>query len=691
MRPFRLTELLMLVCILLPSIAHSQVSFSGSPRDGDKSIFLIGIATHNTSVFLMPPGTPSCDSAHVSMATPLMLVTSPTVNAASITLTAPPAPASAPPFLLTLVQPLSSGTLICVEDSGTAAVPAAAFSSLMTVLPAIPTAPTFSGSPRDGDRSIFLNGVAGHNLAVFLMAPATPSCDSAHASTAAPLMIVTSPTTNAGSVTLTPPPAPASAPPFLLTLTKTLSAGALICAEDLGTPLAPAASFSPLMTVLGAPPQTTPLILDKLVAGATSLKVHGKNPDTVSIYQFDPGYNPGDSCPGDMSKATELMMVTTASGSAAQTSTSFSIPAPAAGGGGAPAATTTDIIIPLNQPLVVGTMICLSETATGNGPVWTTPTLVTDPNDLGRFRTYFTIGIQASNQLSTNSTSSTAGQYLEAGFINNFLQADGGKPGLSTNIDARLSPIPVAAPQTVVTTPATGTASTSVSPNVLSSQQALRLVTSVSLPWKTTSWNNKSDSFTFGPVMRGGFGTLLNPSTTGATAASNSSTASIVTSTSYSSAYYFWGIGTRMAWDRYVVGKNKTEEAPQTVTQFLVTFGEYSNLPSYVCAASSTPAPTTVITACNQGKYTPMAATATTPASYFNYARTLRPRLDIEGFAKIPGYPFILGIDANLQQYGLAGRNNLDFLNKPGNDIRIFVGVSINIATLFTKLGATGF
>jgi len=53
----------------------------------------------------------------------------------------------------------------------------------------------------------------------------------------------------------------------------------------------------------------------------------------------------------------------------------------------------------------------------------------------------------------------------------------------------------------------------------------------------------------------------------------------------------------------------------------------------------------------------------------------------------LPGYPFVLGIDANLQQYGLGGRSNLDYLNKPGNDIRIYVGLQISFSALIAKLG----
>ena len=52
----------------------------------------------------------------------------------------------------------------------------------------------------------------------------------------------------------------------------------------------------------------------------------------------------------------------------------------------------------------------------------------------------------------------------------------------------------------------------------------------------------------------------------------------------------------------------------------------------------------------------------------------------------LPGYPFVLGIDANLQQSFWGRRSNLDIANKPGNDIRIYIGIKIDLATLISKL-----
>jgi hypothetical protein len=195
----------------------------------------------------------------------------------------------------------------------------------------------------------------------------------------------------------------------------------------------------------------------------------------------------------------------------------------------------------------------------------------------------------------------------------------------------------------------------------------VRFVGSVYFPFKFewASWNNHTNYFTFAPIARAGLGTLINPSSTTSSTGSGGSTQ--VTTTQFASTFNFWGLGGRIAWDRYVPDSNK---APEPITQFAATLGDDSNLPSYVCRPG-TGSPLPAVTACTTGQY---------------LSRTLRPRINIEGFAKLPNYPFILGFDANLQQYSLWSKPNLDYLNKPGSDVRIYVGVTVNIATLVSKL-----
>jgi hypothetical protein len=604
-----------------------------------------------------------------------------------------------------------------------------------------PSAPTFPAPLTDQSKSLLINGTPGDSISLFAVTtPATPAestvCSSATATQAVSLLASATSTTAAAAVTLTTPQAPLSPSPFVLYLAQPLVAKTLLCAEDLGpaTPVAgattpPVGLWSVVQTVIKAPTTLKiPTIDTKLISNAASsntINVTGATGDSISVFQYDPGYSgPGvNNCANWDSKYRTVLPI----GSAASTSPIFQL------------TSNASTPITLATPLLPGYQLCVTEAATGFSPSSSDPATIADANSFGRFKTYFLLGLQASNQLSTSS-SSTVGEYLEAGFITNFVRAldrydsraridapakaffeacqklnpPNGKTctsytpsktnkfrlGLVTNNDVRLSPIPVAA--TTTTTPTSGTAPAMVTPSVLSSQQAVRFIGNIYAPIKTTSWNSHSDSITLAPLARGGFGTLINPSTAAVSSASSSAASgstSSVSATNYSSAYYFWGVGTRIAWDRYSA---LTDEAPQTITQFLVTFGEFSNLPSYVCkplpnSTTNPYATTNIITSCNQGQYayTSPNSTATPPTTVYSnlYAdsRTLIPRLNIEGLAKLPGYPFVIGVDANLQQYTVFHKGNLDILNKPGNDIRIFIGISLNPANFFSKIGAPSF
>ena len=526
---------------------------------------------------------------------------------------------------------------------------------------------------------------------------------------------------------------------------------------------APKAVFS--VTVVDAVATTTqpqPQLVSKLVAGSRSVtfipaSTDAAHTDNFSIYEFDPGVIlPAAKCaaPDVLSTSTLLSIVTSSS----STATSY---AP-------PPAPLPPYTFTMTQPLVAGSSLCISETtvapaaapAAGAAPaaaptqVWSVPLIVTDPNDYGRVRTYFLAGVQVSNQ-QTAAASSTAGQYIEAGFNLTWLRAKdssdssykyvprtldikrkyplcsetndksgtaaSGKNGtvttdqtastteltcphrramgISTNMDVRLSPIPVAAPATntttttTTTTPASGStpastmATISTTPNLLSSQQSARVVTSLYFPWKATHWNKRSDYFTIAPLFRGGFATLLNTSLTSpASTTTPSNTTTTTVTGQFNSAYSLFAYGARFGWDRYPVS---TDEAPQTMTQFLITMGYYSNLPSYVCR----PAPAGAMVTAN-----PNSACGATNTAFPGLkidpvmSRMVIPRLDIEGFAKLPNYPFVIGIDANLAQYTVyhdKKSHPVDNLNKAGNDIRIFIGFQIPLDSLISKLGVT--
>ena len=150
----------------------------------------------------------------------------------------------------------------------------------------------------------------------------------------------------------------------------------------------------------------------------------------------------------------------------------------------------------------------------------------------------------------------------------------------------------------------------------------------------------------------------------------------------------------RGAWDYY---PKSTDQAPHEFQWIMVALGNYSNLPSYLCTAMPGIAPAQGAkkfafssppnTACLE---VPVGATATTPPTSYNVyiSRTLVPRIDIAGEISIPSYPFVFGYDANLGQYSKwLSADNVDFLNKPGNNVRLYFGVTFDVPTALSKLG----
>lgn len=335
--------------------------------------------------------------------------------------------------------------------------------------------------------------------------------------------------------------------------------------------------------------------------------------------------------------------------------------------------------------------------------------------DYGRVQAIFTGGAMINNQQSS-ANSSTAGEFLDVEWDFSWIRAGSrpcpssctktvGKksvpintkghrlaPGFNTFFDGRLSPTPVAtttSTTTTTTTTASGSmpsTSTATNLNLLTSQQGLRVLIGSYIPFRFSSWNGRTQAFTVGPVAKASFDTILNPSvssgsTPTTTSSSGGTTTTMISQTAgnFSSVYSSWVVGGRIEWDQFPAS---SDEAPRTWMQLDVTMGKYSNLPSYECVATAkgTAPPAGAATACTAGSNFP------------NISRVLVPRLDIAGFAKFPNYPFVLGFDANLAQYGIpTGLPHIDYLNKPGNDIRLYFGLTLDLASAWSKLGLPSF
>jgi hypothetical protein len=416
--------------------------------------------------------------------------------------------------------------------------------------------------------------------------------------------------------------------------------------------------------------------------GASSINVIASANTTVALYQLLPSDFPASGAACDPSKGTLLQIAV--SGASPANSLSLSGAGP---------------IYPISlvQPLVPGTGLCIAKIS-GAALTGSDFKIIKDDNDFGRVRTYLTVGVQISNQQpsavsgsSQSSTGSTAGEYVEAGFISSVLTAQDHRwrPGLQTALDVRMSPIPVSAPSATsatsttsatassgtTTTTTTTTAPTISSLNLLTSQQSARVEGQIYFPIKLTGWQSRYNVFTIAPIAQAGFTTLLNPSATSTTAQGMTATAT------FSPTYSNFGYGGRLAWDQY---STVTDEAPKMVTQLDVMLSKYSSLPSYLCTSNASKTAVSSLSGLTPGTNTACGSGNT--ASPYNglvyISRTLAYRLDITGVAKLPNYPFLVGINANLAQYTIGHNADIDYLNKPGNDIRVFIGLTIPFSSL---------
>jgi hypothetical protein len=81
--------------------------------------------------------------------------------------------------------------------------------------------------------------------------------------------------------------------------------------------------------------------------------------------------------------------------------------------------------------------------------------------------------------------------------------------------------------------------------------------------------------------------------------------------------------------------------------------------------------------------------TSTTTPPYAVYAtRKLIPRIDASSELSLPTLPIVIGMDANLSQYWIDA-NHLDTQNRPGNDVRIYIGLRLDITKALSKLGVS--
>jgi len=433
------------------------------------------------------------------------------------------------------------------------------------------------------------------------------------------------------------------------------------------------------------------------VTGAKTLTVQSDSDGPARIYLFGAGFTGHLRQPvakgeadvqtmcDDVDRASGMQLTMVGTGQADATVSSVSLKA------------NTPLTVTLSDSMVAGTQLCVLQTVNGTdtGSFLKSVQYFAPGQDYGRFTINFTGGALISNE-QQSSNSSTASQYLDMGLAYTVARAGSANekvrwwvrkhgPGLETFMNVRFTSVPVSATTNSSTT-ASGTTTLSQSLNVLSSQQSAAILLGGYAPFRLTRWYRSSNWITVAPTVYGGFYTLLNPTTSTASVAA-SSTVSSTTTSSFSSVYSFRGAGARFGWKYY---PPSTDEAPHEFSWISLTLGNFSNLPSWLCTATSasnstgakyykvTSQPTT---AC----YAP--ADSMNSALYDLYAsRKLVPRLDIAGELSLPSYPVVFGYDANVGQYSWRG-NKIDSLNKPGNDVRFYFGLKFDVTSALSKLG----
>ncbi|WP_420236106.1 chitobiase/beta-hexosaminidase C-terminal domain-containing protein [Telmatobacter bradus] len=441
--------------------------------------------------------------------------------------------------------------------------------------------------------------------------------------------------------------------------------------------------------------------VSELVTSNNTFSIQIPDVSIVTIYLFSAGYADEHQVCQDSDREHGTLLTTTTTGSTTTTSNTIPI--------------TNDVIkkpvgVTLSSPLIAGTMICLfGAPSAGNlndkFSNFKRVQYIAPGEDYGRFSVNITGGVMISNQ-QQSSSSSTASQYFDLGLSYtlarpssevkphpNWLQVHG--PGLSTLMDVQLTTIPVAAQtNTTSTTSSTSTPTLSQSLNVLSSQQSASVLMGVDFPFRLTHWYHKTNWITAAPLVLGGFNTLLNP-TTAAASSTSSTGVSSTTTTTFSTVYNSRAAGIHFGWDVY---PRRTDEAPIEFSWINLALGWYSSLPSWQCTAlpGSTPPSNakSFTTASNSSAPTTSCLVTPTPSSsstgpYTVYAsRKLVPRIDIAGELSLPSYPIVFGYDANLGQYFKHFyADRIDSLNKPGNQVRFYFGIKLNITKALSKLG----
>lgn len=447
-----------------------------------------------------------------------------------------------------------------------------------------------------------------------------------------------------------------------------------------------------------------PVFVQRVVAGQAKVWVKADAGVQVEVYRFAATPLPQElsSCEKNLQNGKLLEVLPAQNARATAPESAFETVVPA---GGVAAVALTDV-------LRANTLLCAVAIRDGDRKYSSYQSVAYKPN-YGRVAVNLTAGAMIDNQQQTanngSTTGSSAAEYVNLGVNFNWARAGGGvrptgeiqvpthgkkpahtvmhnrnyvwwAPGLDSFVSSSLTSLPVSAPVTTNTAGSTTTTSEAQTStlNAMSAPQSVDFSVGSALYWRATRFFNNSNFFLIGPVVEGGFDTVLNPGASAAVVTAGGSTA--LQTTAFSPLYSYSEAGVRIAWADL---NRRTDEAPRPYTEFDFTIGEFSNLPSYVCLSGKPYGPVLATAPTTTGCTVPVAGGVRLDAS-----RTLIPRMRVAGYMRLPQYPFVVGLDANLGQYAVGSHHNLvDMLSKPGNDVRVYFGLTIDPTTALKKLG----
>jgi hypothetical protein len=201
----------------------------------------------------------------------------------------------------------------------------------------------------------------------------------------------------------------------------------------------------------------------------------------------------------------------------------------------------------------------------------------------------------------------------------------------------------------------------------VTSQKAGVLQGGAYMPILLTTWRSHQthNALSLGPIAKIGFETPVD----------SLDASGVVQPGGRRSFYTFFAYGARLGTHRISASKSL---APELLSYFDIVFGRFSSMDSDPLLNNPRFA--------GNNRFLPWQFADTFSDGRGQYLRYARPwRIGIEGTLKIPGYPFVVGVSANVHQnFGIGNSNTLGGTER--DDLRFFLGTRFDFGSLAQKL-----